>query len=411
MPGWSVGTRLAFLLAPTISLLALAGCGNAGVATLPSAAPSPSSTYSQSPSPTATPSTTTAATPTPGAPIADPQFIPALGAIQMLNAHAGWAAGGYAIYATSDGSHWIKQYASTEQFVGVDFINASTGWVVGVRSLLGTTDGGRTWTALGEPPMPIRSVHFINATRGWAVAGGTDPQMQHGWLVPSSGGSLVTTADGGRSWTNLSAPTNTAMVCFSDANHGWVTTPSGTIYASGDGGVTWTKAGDVFASEQPPTGPTLIECAAPSAVWAYTTIGNGAGGHLPYVVAVTQDGHSWQRIMTEPQTMGSQLPGVPAGPDSHPGSFSVVDATDAVFIGDGPATNVAQSVIATAGGTTLRRTGSIADSSETFGAAFISLTTGWVLTRNAGGDYVIDNTTDSGYHWSQQLAVTPSSAG
>jgi photosystem II stability/assembly factor-like uncharacterized protein len=356
---------------------------------------------------TPTPSTT----PTAGGPIADPQFIPALGAIQMVNAHTGWAAGGYAIYATSDGSHWVKQYASTEQFVGVDFISATTGWVVGVRSLLGTTDGGRTWLPLAEPPMPIRSVHFISATQGWAVAGGLDPQMQHGWLVPSSGGSLVTTGDGGRSWTILSAPADTAMVCFSDAGHGWLTTPRGTIYASADGGMTWSKAGDVFSGEQPTTGPTLIECAAPSALWAYTTIGNGAAGHLPYVVAVTQDGHNWQRIMTEPQTMSSQLPGVPAGPDSHPGSFSVVDAMDAVFVGDGPATNVAQCVIASSGGTSLRRTGSIAASSETFGAAFLSISSGWVLTRNPGGDYVIDATSDGGYHWSEQLAVTPSSAG
>jgi photosystem II stability/assembly factor-like uncharacterized protein len=201
------------------------------------------------------------------------------------------------------------------------------------------------------------------------------------------------------------------MVCFSDAGHGWLTTPRGTIYASADGGMTWSKAGDVFSGEQPTTGPTLIECAAPSALWAYTTIGNGAAGHLPYVVAVTQDGHNWQRIMTEPQTMSSQLPGVPAGPDSHPGSFSVVDAMDAVFVGDGPATNVAQCVIASSGGTSLRRTGSIAASSETFGAAFLSISSGWVLTRNPGGDYVIDATSDGGYHWSEQLAVTPSSAG
>jgi hypothetical protein len=33
------------------------------------------------------------------------------------------------------------------------------------------------------------------------------------------------------------------------------------------------------------------------------------------------------------------------------------------------------------------------------------------LTRNGGGDYVIDATTDGGYHWSQQLAVPPTSAG
>lgn len=329
----------------------------------------------------------------------------------MLDARTGWAVGGYAIYRTVDGSHWSKQYASTEQFVGVDFISPTTGWVVGVRSLLGTTDGGHTWHPLGEASAPIRSVHFINSMRGWGIAGGSDPQMSHGWLIPSAGGMVVATADGGLTWTPESAPADAQMVCFSDADHGWLSIPRGTIYASGDGGASWSKAGDVFAGEQQSTGPTLIECAAPSALWAYTTVGNGAAGHLPYVVAATADGHQWKVVMTEPFTIGSQLPGVPAGPDSHPGSFSVVDASDAVFVGDGPATNVAQTVIASNGGTTVRRTGAIANSSETFGAAFLTVNNGWVLTRNAGGDYVIDATSDGGYHWTEQLAVIPSSAG
>jgi hypothetical protein len=140
-------------------------------------------------------------------------------------------------------------------------------------------------------------------------------------------------------------------------------------------------------------------------------IENGAAGHIPYIVYSTQDGRSWRTVMTEPFTIGNALPGVAAGPDSEPGSFSVVGPLDAVFIGDGPATNVSACVIANAGGATLRRTGKIDNSSETFGAAFTAVTTGWVLTRNANGDFVIDATTDGGYHWSQQLAVAPTSAG
>src|SRR6266581_2208305 len=59
----------------------------------------------------------------------------------------------------------------------------------------------------------------------------------------------------------------------------------------------------------------------------------------------------------------------------------------------------------------LRDPGRIDNAPETFAAAFVSVTAGWVLTRNAGGDYVIDATSDGGYHWSQQLAVPPTSAG
>jgi hypothetical protein len=142
------------------------------------------------------------------------------------------------------------------------------------------------------------------------------------------------------------------------------------------------------------------------------TVGNGATGHLPYVVYSTQDGKSWRTVMTETHTVGNYLPGVPDGPDTHPGSFSVVSPLDAVFVGDGPATNVSACVVANGGGATLRRTGKIDNSAETFAAAFTAVTTGWVLTRDdASGNTVIEATTDGGYHWSQQLAVAPTSAG
>jgi hypothetical protein len=329
----------------------------------------------------------------------------------MVGPHLGWAVGAYAIFATTDGSHWSKQLASTEQFVGIDFISATTGWAVGVHSLLGTQDGGKTWQPLGEAPKPIRSVHFVSASEGWGIAGGGGPQMNHGWLIPSYASTLVKTDDGGHTWTNMDSPIDPQSVCFSDPTHGWLGTAVGTIYSSGDGGHTWSKSLEMLQSGQDFARQSLVECAAPSALWVWYSIPGGAAGHLPYVVYATTDGQSWRTVMSEPNTTGAQLPGVPAGPDSHPGSFSVVDATDAVFVGDGPATNVAPCVIASSGGASLRRTGSIANSAETFGAAFVSVTTGWVLTRNQGGDYVIDSTADGGYHWSQQLAVTPSSAG
>ena len=328
----------------------------------------------------------------------------------MVGPHTGWAVGAYAIYATSDGSHWVKQLASTEQFVGVDFVSSTTGWAVGVRTLLATTDGGRSWRSRGEPGAPLRSVHFIDAMEGWGVAGGNQPEMNHGWLLPLAGGMLVHTSNGGESWAALSGPADLQMVCFSDAAHGWAADGAGVVYASSDGGSGWSKAAESYPGGVV-TGPTIIECSAPSALWAYTTIGNGAAGHLPSVVIATQDGHSWRTVMTEASTMGSSFPGVPSGPDSHPGSFSLVDARDAVFIGDGPASNMARCVVVSDAGAVLRPTGSIKNSSETFGAAFVSVSNGWVLTRNAGGDYVIDATADGGYHWAQQLAVAPSSAG
>jgi photosystem II stability/assembly factor-like uncharacterized protein len=333
--------------------------------------------------------------------------------MQMVGPRLGWAVGAHAIFATTDGTRWTKQYASTEEFVGVDFISATTGWVVATRTLLGTTDGGRSWRQLGEPPTPIRSVHFASATQGWGIAGGTDPQSIHGWLVPRDGGSLVWTFDGGLTWRTLSGPSNPQTACFSDTAQGWIGTPEGVyVYTNTDLGHNWSKV--LQRPDQQPAGAsqvTLIQCAAPHALWVLFLGGQSSMSHSPYIAYATVDGSTWKAVMKEPMSEGLVLPGVPAGPDTYPPSFSVVDAQNAVFIGDGPATNVAQCVIASNAGATLRRTGRIDNAPETFAAAFVSVTAGWVLTRNAGGDYVIDATADGGYHWSQQLAVPPTSAG
>ena len=330
----------------------------------------------------------------------------------MVGPRLGWAVGSHAIFATTDGAHWAKQYASTEEFVGIDFISATTGWAVATRTLIGTKDGGRSWRPLGEPAAPIRSVHFATPTQGWGIAGGSDPQQIHGWLVPRDSATLVYTYDGGLTWRAVDGPSNPQTVCFSDPAQGWIGTPDGVyVYRNSDVGHTWSNV--LPRPDVQPTLPqeTLVECAAPIALWVLFLGGPSAMSHSPYIAYATVDGAAWRAVMKESMSEGQILPGVPAGPDTYPPSFSVVDPQDAIFVGDGPATYVAQCVVASNGGATLHRTGRIDNAPETFGAAFVSVTAGWVLTRNAGGDYVIDATADGGYHWSQQLAVPPTSAG
>ena len=330
----------------------------------------------------------------------------------MVGTRLGWAVGTHAIFATTDGAHWTKQYASTEEFVGVDFVSATTGWAVATRTLLGTTDGGRSWRQLGEPQVPLRSIHFATATQGWGIAGGSDPQQNHGWLIPHDGATLVYTYDGGSTWSTLGGPSNPQTVCFSDPAQGWIGTQEGVfIYRNADLAHNWSMVLQRPDQQSNLPQATLIQCAAPSALWVLFTGGPSGMSHSPYIAYATVDGSTWKPVMKESMSEGQILPGVPAGPDTYPPSFSVVDPQDAVFIGDGPATNVAQCVVASSGGAILRRTGRIDSAPETFAAAFVSVTAGWVLTRNAGGDYVIDATADGGYHWSQQLAVPPTSAG
>src|SRR5713226_107824 len=157
MSGGTQSRRIAHAWAAIAMAIVLGGC------TMTSAVrPAPTSTPSGSPSPDAslspTPSASESATPTPtptSTPSGiDPGFVPALAALQMVGPRLGWAVGSHAIFATTDGAHWTKQYASTEEFVGVDFISATTGWAVATRTLLGTKDGGRSWHQLGEPGTP-----------------------------------------------------------------------------------------------------------------------------------------------------------------------------------------------------------------------------------------------------------------
>jgi photosystem II stability/assembly factor-like uncharacterized protein len=377
----------------------------------PSSDPTPTPTATASTSASAHPTPTPTASPTPTPDGTDPAFIPALAAIQMLTPRLGWAVGSGAIFTTGDGAHWTKQFSSTNEYVGLDFVSTTTGWVVGLHDLLGTTDGGRSWHELGEAAKPIRSVHFVSGTQGWGIAGGAGAQLVHGALMPTSAGTLVTSTDGGHSWTNLDSPADPQAVCFSDPSHGWLATAGATIYASHDAGQTWTQALQMYGHDQGLPSWARIECAGPDALWVLLATGNGAAGHSPYIAYATVDGTSWRTVMAEPGTIGALMPGVPAGPDNHPGSMSVVDPSDAVFVGDGPATNVAACVIATQGGATLKRTGAIADAPETFDAAFLSTSVGWVLARHTTGEFVIEATTDGGYHWTQQLSVTVPSPG
>jgi photosystem II stability/assembly factor-like uncharacterized protein len=366
--------------------------------------PTPSATPAATPS--ATPSPTATATPSAPPSGAVPGAVPALASIQMVGPHLGWAVGSHAIYTTTDGKNWTKQYSSTEDFVGVDFISSTTGWVVGGQTLLGTTDGGRSWHRLGEARQLMRSVHFVSAKQGWGISGGNEPLVMHGVLIPGSGGTLVVSNDGGLSWIDMSSPTDPQSVCFSDSGHGWLATQSGTVYRSQNGGQSWSMALQMVRSEPGLSGWARVECAAPSALWVQWAPGGAAAGHVPYVVYATTDGRTWRTVMAEPGTIGNLLPGVPAGPGSYPGSFSVVDPSEAVFVGDTPPADAASCMIATNGGATLKSTGQIASTPGTMDAAFVSTSTGWVLAVAANGRPTIMATTDGGYHWSLQLAIT-----
>ena len=57
--------------------------------------------------------------------------------------------------------------------------------------------------------------------------------------MPVSGGVVLATSDGGRSWHAVATPANAQTVCFSDPRHGWLGA-GGLLYRTSDGGKDWT---------------------------------------------------------------------------------------------------------------------------------------------------------------------------
>jgi len=93
-------------------------------------------------------------------------------------------------------------------------------------SLLTTSDGGASWTTVDNSAQGFWGIDFV---------GDSD-----GWVVGASG--LLATTDGGSTWTSLpeSGP-GIRVVDFTSANDGWALTATGQLEDSTDGGGTWTE--------------------------------------------------------------------------------------------------------------------------------------------------------------------------
>jgi photosystem II stability/assembly factor-like uncharacterized protein len=128
------------------------------------------------------------------------------------------------------------------ELITFDFVTPSVGWAAATESvdlwIFGTTDGAKDWTRLSviAGVNAQASMHFFDRV--------------HGRLSVEDVRTFVyyRTADGGRSWTQITLPDTTVInVGFSDQLHGWATTggiPS-RLYLTGDGGVSWAPRPDL----------------------------------------------------------------------------------------------------------------------------------------------------------------------
>jgi len=207
-------------------------------------------------------------------------------AIDFVGPNTGWVAalfdsGAYALLATSDGgASWAEQLSGAGGGRGVylHFFDSRNG----VFALLGeqsemhrTADGGRTWRSPGPFSLPPNLLSLTFADPG------------HGWVLLSSGSGssesaqLMSTDDGGVSWTNLGLPVlvgdHAFRVQFTSPQTGWLDSFNGGPYAyrSDDGGATWQQTSlPAPAGGWPRTGQFFVAAHPTKGLGVVTTVIN-----------------------------------------------------------------------------------------------------------------------------------------
>jgi len=132
------------------------------------------------------------------------QYKNGLLAIKFLDQEHGWAIATDTILYTKDGGkNWLVQSRASQQpqdiLFGLDFLSPSDGWAVGgmyAGEVLHTSNAGETWNSIpvpgtqklpsGEETLFTTSVKFVNPSEGW---------------IGSSDGAILSTEDGGKTWT------------------------------------------------------------------------------------------------------------------------------------------------------------------------------------------------------------------
>jgi photosystem II stability/assembly factor-like uncharacterized protein len=160
------------------------------------------------------------------------------------------------VVSTNGGSTWTPEATPTDG-MSVSCGTTSNCVEAGLRSSSSTTDGGTKWTSITNPSYEFEAVSCAPTTLFCVAGGGT----------PGSSGQVYASTDGGASWTPGVLPSGTqailglsctsTSVCFSVGSFG-----SGFIDESTDGGSNWT-------SQTVPSGvrvlngitcPTVLKC-------------------------------------------------------------------------------------------------------------------------------------------------------
>jgi photosystem II stability/assembly factor-like uncharacterized protein len=139
-----------------------------------------------------------------------------LNAVSFLDAQHGYIVGEFGtLRVTSDGGKtWEKREVGTQKTLfGVSFATPEKGWVVGIDGLiLRTRDGGKTWD-VQHGTTEAASVEELSFVEMLKNPGLYDVSVigQYGVVVGDTG-NVMTTSDGGETWTQCELPEKKRLV-------------------------------------------------------------------------------------------------------------------------------------------------------------------------------------------------------
>jgi photosystem II stability/assembly factor-like uncharacterized protein len=151
---------------------------------------------------------------------------------------------GLALKSTDHGKSWHALDTGVKrELISVHFATPEQGIAVGdFGTIVRTEDGGTTWTKVPLPsdivlPEDIAEIVDPGDVLLYDVEFATP---ERGWIVGEFG-VILTTNDGGRTWTPQKSPVGTTLfgVHFADAQHGWATGIEQVLLRTTDGGETW----------------------------------------------------------------------------------------------------------------------------------------------------------------------------
>lgn len=181
-------------------------------------------------------------------PIFPPTSASSLLGIHFVDDRIGYVVGTNGVISKTidGGATWISQATGFNSFYSTYFIDANTGFAVGDGGIIRRTeDGGANWllpviinNTASNPAPPVgtayRTVWFYNAYIGFIVGG-----------VSTSSGAILRTTDGGKTWDNISPTPNIGAggksfygIFFTSASTGYASDFDGKIWKTVNGNAT-----------------------------------------------------------------------------------------------------------------------------------------------------------------------------